>query len=135
MFRNPPTSNGVRYVEVRYSTRRLVVARTLSQSAFVVLLALADRPRHGLGIVEDTEARTGGRVKLGPGSLYGTLRRLEELEYVRELAEAPEAYPDDPRRNYYEMTEEGRRALAEEAERVRALVDMAWAKDVLQGGG
>lgn len=108
--------------------------RELSRSAFVILLALADRPRHGLGVVEDVEKRTGGAVKLGPGTLYGTLKRLSELGYVRELEEAPDCADDDPRRKYYEVTPEGRAELAEEARRVRALVRMAGAKDVLEEG-
>lgn len=103
----------------------------LSRSAFVVLLSLADRPRHGLGVVEDVETRTGGMVKLGPGTLYGTLRRLDELGFVHELEQAPAGLSDDPRRKYYEVTVEGRSALEEEAERLRRLVEMASTRGVL----
>lgn len=107
------------------------MASDVSRSAFVILLSLSDRPRHGLGVVEDVEARTGGMVKLGPGTLYGTLRRLDELGFVHELEQAPDDLSDDPRRKYYEVTDEGRAALEEEAERLRRLVEVASARGVL----
>lgn len=103
----------------------------LSRSGFVILLSLSNRPRHGLGVVEDVESRTGGMVKLGPGTLYGTLRRLDELGLVHELEQAPVDLSDDPRRKYYEVTEQGRTALEEEAERLRRLVELASTRGVL----
>lgn len=103
----------------------------LSRSAFVILLSLADRPRHGLGVIEDIEARTGGEVKLGPGTLYGTIKRLVERGYIRETQDAPDPLDDDPRRRYYEVTPEGRRMVADEAARLRTLVEIADAKELL----
>lgn len=104
----------------------------LSRSAFAILLALADQARHGLGIVEEVEDRTDGGVKLGPGTLYGTLQRLSERGLIRETAEAPDPMDDDPRRRYYGITAQGRRALREEASRLRSLVHAARDKQVLE---
>jgi DNA-binding PadR family transcriptional regulator len=104
----------------------------LSRSGFVVLLSLADRPRHGLGVIEDIEARTGGEVKLGPGTLYGTIKRLVGRGYIRETEDAPDPSDDDPRRRYYEVTPEGRRVVADEAARLRTLVEIADAKELLE---
>jgi DNA-binding PadR family transcriptional regulator len=108
------------------------MADELSRSGFIILLSLSDRPRHGLGVVEDIEERTLGAVKLGPGTLYGTLKRLVDLGLVRETDRPPDPANDDPRRRYYEVTPEGRRAVAEEAARMRQLVELAGAKQVLE---
>ena len=76
--------------------------------ALHILLALADRDRHGLGIAEEVEAFTSGRVTLGPGTLYGTIKRLLELALIEERAGAPREDRDDPRRRYYRITASGR---------------------------
>lgn len=109
-------------------------APSLSRSAFLVLLALADRPRHGLGIVDEVEDRTGGDLKLGPGTLYATLKRLVEMGLIAETDEPPDPDDDDPRRKYYRITREGAAALREEALSLRALVAAAVGKDVLEQG-
>lgn len=103
----------------------------LSRSAFLVLLSLADRPRHGLGIMDEVEARTSGEVRLGPGTLYGTLKRLEEEGLISETDDRPDA-DDDPRRRYYGVTPAGTDALREEAEHLRSLVAIAEGKNILK---
>lgn len=105
----------------------------LPRSGFLILLALADQPRHGLGIVEEVEVRTDGAVRLGPGTLYTMLKRLSEDGHVRETTRAPDPSDDDPRRRYYRITPRGRAALRSEAERMRRLVSVAAAKQVLEG--
>jgi len=105
----------------------------VSRSAFLVLLALADQARHGLGIIEDIEAGTEGRVRMGPGTLYGTLQKLSEHGWIRETQEAPDPSDDDPRRRYYRLTSKGERALRAEAERMSSLVNAAVTKRVLEG--
>jgi DNA-binding PadR family transcriptional regulator len=107
------------------------MADELSRSGFIILLSLSDRARHGLGVVEDIEERTLGAVKLGPGTLYGTLKRLVKLGLVREADTVPDPANDDPRRRYYEVTPEGRKAVTEEAARMRQLVELAGSKQVL----
>lgn len=106
----------------------------LTRPAFLILLALSDRPRHGLGIVDEVEVHTGGVVKLGPGTLYGTLKRLAADGLVAETAEAPDPDDDDPRRRYYRITPAGATALRDEAAHLRTLVDVAVGKDVLEAG-
>lgn len=107
---------------------------TLSRSAFLILLALADQPRHGLGIVDDVEARTDGAVRLGPGTLYTMLKRLVEDGQIVETSRAPDPADDDPRRRYYRITQRGRAALRAEAQHMRRLVNVAAAKRVLEAG-
>lgn len=107
----------------------------LTHAAFLIMLSLADRPRHGLGVIDEVEERTGGSVKLGPGTLYGTIKRLVADGYVREATRAPDPADDDPRRRYYELTGAGKRALAAEAEHLRRLLHVAEGKGVLASGG
>lgn len=94
----------------------------LSRSAFLVLLALADQPRHGLGIIDAVDRLTQGTVTLGPGTLYGTIRKLAAGGLIRETAAAPDPNDHDPRRRYYSLTPRGRRELTAEGARLRALV-------------
>jgi DNA-binding PadR family transcriptional regulator len=103
----------------------------LSPAVFHVLLALADAERHGYGIIKEVEARTEGRVRLGPGTLYGSIKRLLEQGMVEESGERPDAALDDERRRYYRLTDFGRRVAAAEAERLSGLVKAARAKQLL----
>ena len=103
----------------------------LSPAVFHVLLALADAERHGYGIIKEVEARTEGRVRLGPGTLYGSIKRLLEQGMVEESGERPDAALDDERRRYYRLTDFGRRVATAEAERLSGLVKVARAKQLL----
>jgi DNA-binding PadR family transcriptional regulator len=94
-------------------------------------MALCDEERHGLGIVEEVSARTLGEVNLGPGSLYGTIKKLRETAYIEEVEGAPDPSDDDPRRRYYAITPAGREALAREARRLEVLVHAVRAKNIL----
>jgi len=105
----------------------------LSRSAFLILLALADQPCHGLGIVDRVERATAGRVKLGPGTLYGTLHSLASAGLVRETDDAPDPNDDDPRRRYYRLTPKGERVLKADAERLEVLVAAARERRLLGG--
>jgi DNA-binding PadR family transcriptional regulator len=95
----------------------------LTPAVFHVLLALALGERHGYGIQKDVAEQTGGAVRLGPGTLYGTLQRLMDLAWVEET-DGP-AVPEDERRRYYRLTPAGRRALKGEVARMDALVRTA----------
>jgi DNA-binding PadR family transcriptional regulator len=94
----------------------------VSDLAFHILLALGDGPSHGYAIGKDVELRSGGRLDPTTGALYQALRRLTDDGLIAP-AEAPEEA--DPRRKYFALTREGRRAAAKEAERLDALVRTA----------
>lgn len=117
------------------ATRRDSIERhlPLTAASFHVLLALADEPRHGYAIMQEVEERTGGRVRLGPGTLYGVIKRLRESELIAEdLGGAGDA---DDRRRVYRLTRLGRDVVEAEAGRLSALVDAARAKSVLPARG
>lgn len=105
----------------------------LAESSFLVMLALADRPRHGLGIADDIASETEGAVRMGPGTLYGTLQKLADAGFVREVREAPDPDDHDSRRRYFRLTPRGERVLAAEAARLRLLVATAVRKRILAG--
>lgn len=87
-----------------------------------ILMAFMDRPSYGTRVVEEIEAREGGRVKLYPANLYRRIRDLLARGLLEE-AEAPAGA--DPRRSYLRITRQGRVAAREEARRFRDLVDEA----------
>ena len=99
----------------------------LTPVALNVLLALADGERHGYGIMLEVRERTGGRVRLGPGTLYGAIKRLKEGGVIEESGQRPDSgeVPDDERRRYYHLTGFGGEVLAEEVERLDGLVRAA----------
>jgi DNA-binding PadR family transcriptional regulator len=95
-----------------------------------ILLALADDDRHGYAIMQEVERITGGAVRMGPGTLYGTLKRMIASGLIEEADTRPDAALDDERRRYYRATSLGRAVLATETERMAALVSAARAKRV-----
>ena len=95
----------------------------LTPAVVHVLLALAGGERHGYAILKDVQGHAGSRLRVGPGTIYGTLQRLMESGWVEE-ASPPEANVD-PRRRYYRMTRAGREALRAEVDRLGALLDVA----------
>jgi DNA-binding PadR family transcriptional regulator len=105
----------------------------LTPAMFHILLALADENRHGLGIVREVERRTGGEVRLGPGTLYGSIKKLLGLGYLEEPGKRPRPANDDPRRRYYRISARGRRVLEQEAVRMDRLVRVAREKAVIKG--
>lgn len=100
----------------------------LTPLSFEILLALADEPRHGYGIIKEIEARTGKPLKSSTGTLYLAIRRLEEAALI---AEAHGAEGAGSRRRYYRLTELGEQVLAAEAERLATLLGVARQKDML----
>ena len=104
----------------------------LTPAVFHILLALADRERHGYSIMQEVEARTDGRVRLGPGTLYGSIKRMLAGGLIEEMEARPGPALDDERRRYYRLTNFGRRVAAAEAERLNSLVREARAKKLLR---
>lgn len=107
----------------------------LRPSDLLVLLMLAPGDRHGYGIMQDVEAFTEGRVLLEAGSLYRTIRRLSEEGLLTESGRRPAADKDDDRRRYYRLTPLGRRVVTAEVERMRGLVRLAEAADLVPRDG
>lgn len=103
----------------------------LTPIALNILLALVDRDRHGLGIADHVEDFTKGSVVLGPGSLYGNIKRLLEQSLIDEADGAPEDDRADPRRRYYRITPAGRRALELQTRDLAQVVGVARAKRVI----
>jgi DNA-binding PadR family transcriptional regulator len=97
----------------------------LTPVALNVLLALADGERHGYGIMLEVRERTGGRVRLGPGTLYGAIKRLKEGGVIEECGERPDPEADDERRRYYRLSGFGGKVLAAEVARLDGLVRTA----------
>ena len=107
----------------------------LPLAAFHILLALTGGERHGYGIMQET-ARTGeGKVNLGPGTLYRTIRRLLDDGLIEESDERPAPDLDDERRHYYRLTPFGLRVARAEAQRLADLVRMAQARQLLPQPG
>ena len=104
----------------------------LTPAVFHILLALADEERHGYGIMQDVEMRTGGKVRLGPGTLYGSIKRMMADGLIEESDERPDPTLDDERRRYYRLTPHGRRAVEAEAARLQELVHIAQVKNLLR---
>jgi DNA-binding PadR family transcriptional regulator len=107
----------------------------LTPAIFHILLALAGGERHGYGIMQEVDASTNGQLKLGPGTLYGSIKRLLADGLIEESDERPDPTLDDQRRRYYRLTEWGRRVAAAEAERLERLVVEARAKRLLPDAG
>ena len=95
-----------------------------------ILLALIDEERHGYGIMLEVSRLTGGATRMGPGTLYGTLKRLLAVGLIEEAEERPDPELDDERRRYYRVTRLGARVLQAETARVSVLLDAARAKKV-----
>jgi DNA-binding PadR family transcriptional regulator len=100
----------------------------LTPAVFHVLLALADGERHGYAIMREVAEHTDGKMKMGPGTLYGTIKRLLEAKLIEESDERPDAKLDDERRRYYRLTGLGERVVKAEAQRHEAIVAIARGK-------
>lgn len=103
----------------------------LTPATFHILLALADRERHGYDIMREVDERTEGKVRLGPGTLYGSIKRMLSDGLVQELDERPDPELDDERRRYYRLTDFGFKVATAEAERLAQLVKAAKSKKLL----
>lgn len=102
---------------------------TMTPAAFHILLALARDRMHGLGIAEEVDEATRGAVRLGPGTLYRSLKELVSEGAIEEV-DAP-AGEEDSRRRFYAITERGRERVRREAAHLERIVDVARARRVL----
>ena len=105
----------------------------LSPPVLYILLALADDELHGYAIMQEVADKTEGRVQLLPGSLYSTIKRMVADELIEECAGPSES--DGPERRYYRTTGDGRRAAANEIDRMAAVMNFGRSKNVSPSGG
>jgi DNA-binding PadR family transcriptional regulator len=105
----------------------------LPEHWFHILLSLADEEMHGLAITREVFERTGGRLHLWPGMLYGALKQMAARGYVAETTAPSDVATGGGRPRFYRLTPLGRRTCAAEAERLAAIVDTARAKRMLKG--
>ena len=101
----------------------LLPERPMAPAVFQILIALADQPLHGYGIMLDIAERSDGKVRLSPGTLYGSIKQMLEDGWIDEVPARASA--DDERRRYYRLTREGREAARQEMARMSALLNHA----------
>ncbi len=105
----------------------------LTPAVLHILLALADGERHGYGIMQEVSRRAGSQVKMGPGTLYGSIKRMLADGLIEEAGERPDPALDDERRRYYRLTAFGLRVMQAEVLRLQQIVSLARAKQVIDG--
>lgn len=106
-------------------------ATPLTPAVFHILLSLADSERHGYGIMQEIAERTDRAVRIGPGTLYRSIKQMMADGLIEESGLRPDPEIDDERRRYYRLTERGRRAASVEAQRLAELVHTARTKRLL----
>jgi DNA-binding PadR family transcriptional regulator len=120
-----------RYILIHIDMAKLPDPETfvpLKPHWFHVLLSLSNQEQHGYGIMQEVLDRTGGKVRLWPATLYGTLKRLMDADLIEESDDRPAPDLDDARRRYYRLTKLGRRVLNAECQRLEDLVRVIRAK-------
>ncbi|HZZ41033.1 MAG TPA: helix-turn-helix transcriptional regulator [Acidobacteriaceae bacterium] len=106
----------------------------LPSAAFQILLALAGEDRHGYGIMRQVEEQSGGRVRLGPGTLYSSVQSLLDEKLIEEVdPPRDDDAPNSERRRYYRLTAAGRKIARAEADRLADLLRVARACKILRG--
>ena len=107
----------------------------LQPSVFHILVALADQDRHGYSIMQDVAARTDNQLRLSPGTLYGSIKRMLAQGLIEELRDAPNPNDDDERRRYYRLTRFGRSVVAADMARLESVLRQARAAGLAPGRG
>ena len=107
----------------------------LTPAVFHILLALADGEMHGYAIMHEVEQATNGKVRMGPGTLYGAIKKLLADELITETEGRGENEREDERRRYYRLTGFGTRVLNLELSRLREILQTASGKKLVQPSG
>ena len=105
----------------------------LPSAAFQILLALVGEDLHGYAIMRQVAEQTGNRIRLGPGTLYSSIRSLLENGLIEELDSREDAVSGDERRRYYRLSSAGRKLARTEAQRLAEVLRVARAKKILRG--
>lgn len=112
----------------------------LTPAVLHIMLALVDGERHGYSIMQEVTKQTDGKMRMGPGTLYGSIKRMMADGLIEESGERPDPALDDERRRYYRLTGFGRRVIRAEIQRLEQIVQSAQAKRLVTkpealGGG
>jgi len=105
----------------------------LPSAAFQILLSLAEEDMHGYGIMRQIAEQTGGRMRLGPGTLYSSIRTLLEEKLIEEVEPREDPTLGQERRRYYRLTAAGRKLARSEADRLADLLRVARARKIFRG--
>ena len=103
----------------------------LTPAVFHILLALGDGERHGYAIMQEVANNTGGQLRMGPGTLYGTIKRMLADRLIEETDQRPDPALDDERRRYYRLTAFGAKVASAEVRRMASLVKAARGKRLI----
>jgi DNA-binding PadR family transcriptional regulator len=122
----------LRYIDYRLQMPKQKLS-PLSSAAFQILLALVGEDLHGYGIMRNVAEQTEGRMRLGPGTLYNSIRTLQEESLIEEVEGPRDPSVKNERRRYYHLTLAGRKLVGSEAERLATLLRVARSKNVLRG--
>jgi DNA-binding PadR family transcriptional regulator len=102
----------------------------LTPAVFHILLSLADGEKHGYGIMKNVEVQTRGQIKMGPGTMYGSIKRMLAAGLIEESDERPDPELDDERRRYYRLTAAGRKVTVMETQRLTQVLKIARQKHI-----
>ncbi len=102
----------------------------LTPAVFHILLSLADGEKHGYGIMKHVELQTKGGIKMGPGTMYGSIKRMLAAGLIEETEERPDPELDDERRRYYRLTAVGRKVAVAETQRLTQVLKIARQKHI-----
>lgn len=105
----------------------------LPSAAFQILLSLAAGDLHGYAIMRQVEEQTGGRMRLGPGTLYSSVQALLDQQFIEEVEQPEDSESVSERRRFYRLTSSGRRLARAEAEKLAATLRVARARKILRG--
>jgi DNA-binding PadR family transcriptional regulator len=102
----------------------------LTPAVYHILLSLADGEKHGYGIMKNVEEQTRGQIKMGPGTMYGSIKRMLAGGLIEETEERPDPELDDERRRYYRLTAVGRKVAVAETQRLTLVLKIARQKHI-----
>jgi DNA-binding PadR family transcriptional regulator len=103
----------------------------LTPAVFNIMLALVDGEKHGYAIMQEVEANTAGQISMGPGTLYGSIKRMLAAGLIVECDAHQDPEMDDQRRRYYRLSSLGRWVVEAEARRLQSQVNLAHARQLL----
>jgi len=103
----------------------------LTPAVFYILLALATGEKHGYGIMKQVRDDSNGSVKMGNGTMYGSLKRMLADDLIAEAGDHIDPHMDDERRRYYRLTERGKQALNAEMARYAETVSILLKRNLI----